>query len=104
MKPILPNYNFKTRRDSFAKAPRHLPHTDYHYHASKLADFGGRCGDGCKAARSFRKIGESYWNREARHSFVAEASFFALIIMTAAVPVLEGARALGALVRSLGVL
>lgn len=106
MKPTLRTLSSKaqTGSSSFNGTQRDLPKTDYNYHNSNLADFGGRCGGSYKGARSFREISQSYSNHEARHSFIAEAAFFALIIMTAAVPVLEGARALSVLVRSVGVL
>jgi hypothetical protein len=53
---------------------------------------------------SFRDISRDYLNREARNNFLIEAALFAMIVITAALPLLNGAHALAGLVRSLGVL
>ncbi len=49
--------------------------------------FGG--GRGQPERSSFRRIGDDYFRSEARGHFAMEAAFFALIVLTAAVPVIE---------------
>ncbi|MFN2509393.1 MAG: hypothetical protein ABR589_11550 [Chthoniobacterales bacterium] len=93
MKPAIQNPNTNSRRDIFAPARKGSawPKTDYHFQGP-VADFSGRCEG--KGGPSFRGISKDYFNREARSHFATEAAFFALIVMTAAVPVIEGVRGL----------
>ena len=55
-------------------------------------DFPGRgYGDPCPR---FRRLGEEYFQREARSQFAIEAAFFGLIVLTAALPVFESIQGL----------
>ena len=93
-----PTFQFpETRRRRAAGFPK----TDYCFRAP-INDFGGRCrGEG---QPSFRRISGNYFNREARSHFVTEAAFFALIVLTAAVPVVKAIGGLFEFVRTVGVL
>lgn len=52
-----------------------------------MRDFGSRGrGDG---EPSFRGISAAYFDGEARSHFATETAFFALIVLTAAVPVVK---------------
>ena len=82
---------------------RNFPKTDFNYHNASLAGCGARCGATFRAP-SFRDISRDYLNREARNNFLIEAALFAMIVITAALPLLNGAHALAGLVRSLGVI
>ena len=89
MKPSLHLINRDYRRDSFE--PRRgssLPRTDYNFQAGSLGDSSGRCGG--KRLPSFRGISDEYFRTEARRYFKVEAAIFGVILVTAAVPVIEG--------------
>lgn len=92
----------KSRRDNAAelRASR-LPITDCNYHSVALDGFNGRC---LKPVPSFRNISRQYFKDEARHSFAGEAIFFALIVITAAIPVINGLNAAIDLVSAFGAL
>jgi hypothetical protein len=68
-----------------------LPKTDYHYQASSFDFSGGRDGKG-KGQSSFRGISSNYFDSEARSNFAVEAVLFAVLVLLAAVPVIEGVR------------
>jgi hypothetical protein len=79
-----------------------FPKTDYCFRPS-MRDFGGRShGDG---SPSFRRISATYFDSgEARNHFASEAGFFALIVITAAVPVAKAIGGLFHFVQSVSVL
>lgn len=93
-----PTFHFpETRRQRGA----HSPKTDYSFRPS-MSDFGGRSrGDG---QPSFRRISGAYFDTEARSHFASEAAFFALIVLTAALPVAKAISGLFQFVQSVGVL
>ena len=103
MKPAI-QFNQKSRRDSENYESRQgfsLPTTDYSFQAGSLAD-GGRCFGACRT--SFRAISQDYFKTEAPRSFVGEAAFFSVIVLTAALPIISTVSALVHLARSLGAL
>ncbi len=104
MKPT--NYPIETNRHSdchIARRTSHgLPQTDYQFQPDRRADFGGRCEGG--SAPSFRGISQDYFRNEARGHFVSEASVFVLMLVTAAVPVIQGARGAMHILRVYGIL
>ncbi|PZR73154.1 MAG: hypothetical protein DLM73_11355 [Chthoniobacterales bacterium] len=79
-----------------------MPKTDYCYQAPTLAGNGGRCFGTRRT--SFRAISQDYFKNEAPQSFVTEAALFCVIVMTAAVPVINSASALLHLVRAFAIL
>ncbi|MDB6148272.1 MAG: hypothetical protein JWO45_1936 [Spartobacteria bacterium] len=83
-------------------ASKQLPMIDYHYQTVVLDDYRGRCAG--KVSPSFRSISTDYFGREARQSFVSEATFFGVIIITTAVPILQSLHAIAHLVRATGVI
>lgn len=97
MKPTFQFHDARPLRDSFV--PRRdgsaSPKTDYHFRPS-AADFAGRSrGEGYP---SFRGISRDYFDREARGHFASEAFVFGLIVLTVALPIIEGIRAMLAFV------
>jgi hypothetical protein len=97
MKPTI-QFNEKSRSDSrrgFAQ-----PQIDYNYQSTSLANRGGRCFG--SRPPSFRSISQDYFKYEARKTYVGEAALFVVIVMTAAVPIINSASALLHLVRSFG--
>ena len=70
-----------------------LPKTDYQFQASSV-DFSRGGGRNGKGKPSFRGISANYFNSEARSHFAVEAVLFAIIVLTAAVPVIDGVRGL----------
>lgn len=102
MKPTLQSPNTTSRNaQAFTRRGSSMPQTDYHYQHGSL-DFGSRCKDDGRP--SFRAISEEYLSREARRDFVSEATFFAAIVITAAVPVLQSAYGLARLIGNSGLL
>ncbi len=81
---------------------KRFPLIDCNYHSATLRGYHGRCAKA--AAPSFRNISRQYFQKEARHDFVGEAILFAILIITAAVPVVSGARAIIELCRAFGAL
>jgi hypothetical protein len=102
MKPTI-QFNEKSRRDFSGRDFRQgsaLPQTDYNFQS--VANMGGRCFGSRRP--SFRSISQDYFKYEARQSFIGEAALFVVIVMTAAVPIINSASALVHLVRSFGTL
>lgn len=78
------------------------PMIDSHYQVASMPSRGGRSNGSRRA--SIRAISHDYFKNEARFMFATEAAFFSVIVMTAAVPLINGAMALGHLVRSFAAL
>ena len=78
-----------------------FPKTDYSFHASSV-NGGGRCFGSRRP--SFRSISQDYFKNEEPHSFAGEAALFSVIVVTAAVPILNSVSELFHLVRSFGAL
>jgi hypothetical protein len=72
-----------------------MPKTDCNYQVGSIPSGGRhlRCA-------SIRAVSNDYFKNEARSMFVTEAAFFCVIVMTAAVPLINTAMALVHLVRS----
>lgn len=99
MKPTCETIDQRKNRGTFAfRADHHFPITDYNYHSAALDSHNSARS----ATTSFRNISDDYFKNEARHSFVAEASFFVAIVLTAAVPLMNGVYALAHFVRAIG--
>ncbi len=77
---------------------RKLPVIDLNYHSISTGSSGGCCAH--LTSPSFRNISRSYFDTEANHYFLAEASVFAAIMLTAAVPLINGAHAVLKLIGS----
>ncbi|HEY2140064.1 MAG TPA: hypothetical protein VGH00_08285 [Chthoniobacterales bacterium] len=75
-----------------------LPKIDSSYHVGSMPSRGGR-SSGSRHA-SIRAVSDEYFKNEARSMFATEAAFFGVIVMTAAVPLINTAMALVHLVRS----
>ncbi len=70
---------------------RKLPKIDLHFHASPAGSSGGCCARLTRP--SFHNISRAYFDTEANHYFLAEAAVFAVIMLTAAVPLISSAHA-----------
>ena len=104
MKPIFTKTENSKRHANEVRAVRsHFgsPKTDCDYHTTTF-DLNGRCSGKRAGNVSFREISAGYFEREARQSFVTEAAFFALIVITSAVPLISGAHAMLNFVRAIG--
>ena len=75
-----------------------MPKIDQSYYAGSMPNRGGRRYDAPRA--SIRAVSHEYFKNEARSMFATEAAFFSVIVITAAVPLLNSATALVHLVRS----
>ena len=78
-----------------------FPKTDYCFRPA-ADDFGNHFRG--KGQPSFRRISGAYFDGEARSHFATEAGFFALIVLTAAVPVAKAIGGLFVFMHSVGVL
>jgi hypothetical protein len=76
-----------------------MPKTDCNYQVASMPSRGG-CSYGSRHA-SIRAVSHDYFKNEARSMFVTEAAFFSVIVITAAVPLINTAMALVHLIRSL---
>jgi hypothetical protein len=73
-----------------------MPKIDCNYQVASMPNRGGR---GRHA--SIRAVSHDYFKNEARSLFATEAAFFSVIVITAAVPLINTALALVHLVRSI---
>ena len=79
---------------------RAFPRTDYNYHSITL---GGRSGQYARTLPpSLRDISREYFDTEANRDFLAEAFIFGAIMLTVAVPLVNGVQAILHLVRASG--
>jgi hypothetical protein len=81
---------------------KRFPLIDCNYHSVMLSGYHGRCAK--PAAPSFRNISRQYFRNEARHEFAVEGIFFAILIVTATVPLVSAASAVIQLCRAFGAL
>lgn len=102
MKPMPVTTSKAGRHDSFDRGGgklRRPPVTDYSYHSGAF--------DGSSAyhlpvrAQSFWSIAGDYLKVEARHDFWSEATLFAFITVTAALPLMNNLHALIEFVRAI---
>jgi len=85
--------------DRAARKSRRSPITDFNYHS---VAFGGSSGHYTRyPSRSFWKISGDYLKDEARHDFQSEGTLFAIITITAALPLINNAHALIEFVRAI---
>jgi len=101
MKPISLTTCNDRYRDSFDRAvgKRRAPITDYSYRSGAFEDSSAHCAP--VHVRSFWTIGGDYFKREARHDFRSEAALFAIITITAALPLINNVHALIEFVRAI---
>ena len=93
MKPIPLTIRDHSCRDLFAgRERRRMPVTDYRYHSVAFEGFSGRYLR--NPAQSFWNVAGNYLKNEARHDFWSEAALFAVITVTAALPLMNNLHAL----------
>ena len=94
MKPIASTTPSSSHRDAFDRAvcKRRPPITDYSYHSGALEQSSAYHLP--VHARSFWSITRDYFKYEARQDFRSEAALFAIITITAALPLINNLRAL----------
>jgi hypothetical protein len=95
MKPIPLTTPNRSRRDSVdptERKCRRIPITDYSYQSVAFGGFSGRYTR--NPAQSFWNIADNYLKDEARHDFWSEATLFAFITVTAALPLMNNLHAL----------
>ena len=76
-----------------------MPKTDCNYQVASMPSRGGR-SYGSRHA-SIRAVSHDYFKNEARSMFATEAAFFSVIVITAAVSLINTAMAVIHLVRSI---
>lgn len=103
MKPTILTTCKASRRDSFdlAMRSRHIsPIANHNYHSVTFEGFRANCGP--TSVRSFWNITGDYLKNEARHDFLGEAALFAVVVVTAFLPLISNAHALMEFVRAIG--
>ena len=103
MKPTILTTCNASRRDSFGPAmrSRHMSLiANYNYHAVTFESFRANCGR--TSVRSFWNITGDYLKNEARHDFLGEVALFAVVVITAFLPLISNAHALMEFVRAIG--
>jgi hypothetical protein len=101
MKPTIETFRSDERADAPGLRSNRFPITDCNYHAVALGGYNGRCA---KVAPSFLNISRDYFKTEARHQFVEEAVYFAMMIVTTGVALGTSAYAIIQLCRAFGAL
>jgi hypothetical protein len=101
MKPTLMTTCDASRRDAFdhTMCGRGSPITDYNYHSVSLGRWSANYARG--SARSFWNIADDYFKNEARRDFLGEVAFFAVIVVTAFLPLISNAHAVMEFVRAI---
>ena len=74
--------------------------TDYNYHSIALEGFNTNCGH--VSVLSLWDISRNYFKNEARYDFLGEAGLFAVVVLTAFLPLINNAHALVEFVRAIG--
>jgi hypothetical protein len=95
MKPLPLTTSHDRQRDLFDRTLgkcRRLPFTDYSYHSGAFERSSAH--NLPVRARSFWNITGDYFKREARHDFRSEAALFAIITITASLPLINNMHAL----------
>ena len=102
MKPTNQTTQTKSRQESIriARKGAAQPKIDCDFQTASLDGLRGR-NLGVRVP-AFRNISQDYFKNEARSTFASEAAFFAVIVITAAVPMINSLSALLHLVRALG--
>jgi len=77
---------------------KRFPLTDCNYRPMTLDEYQGRCVK--TGTPRFWNISSQYFKNEARHDFLIEAVCFAVIIITAAMPLVSAANAVVELCRA----
>ena len=92
MKPTM-----QIENESRVREGKRLPAIDFHFQAVSASYSGG-----CTSLRtpSFRNISRAYFDTEENNYFLVEAAVFAAIMLTAALPLINGAGAVMNLIRS----
>jgi hypothetical protein len=102
MKPTFPTLISPRRRESFDGdkcRSRRSPVTDYNYHS--IAFEGSSARHVSTRARSFWNITGDYYKNEARLDFWGEASLWAVLALTAFLPLISNAHAVMEFVRAI---
>lgn len=103
MKPTILTTCKASRRDSFdpAMGSRHgSPISNDNYHSVTFEGLRANCGRA--SVRSFWNITGDYIKNEARQDFLGEAALFAVVVITAFLPLISNAHALMGFLRALG--
>ena len=103
MKPTFSSITDSLRRGSFEPSVNRRPSaplTDYNYHSVAFEPTGARYVG--KRPRSFWNITGDYLQNEARYDFWGEAALWAVLTITAFLPLISNARAVMEFMRAIG--
>jgi hypothetical protein len=96
---MIPDRGRRELLDPAQRQCHRMPLTDYGYHSVAFGGFNGRYMR--SPAQPFWNIAANYLKGEARHDFWSEAALFALITITAALPLMNNVHALIEFVRAI---
>jgi hypothetical protein len=99
MKPTVESVRNLSRGDALPSARRVFPVTNCNYQSVALDGYRGDCAR--TVAPSFRNISSDYFETEAGREFAGEATLFAMIVLTVAVPLLHNLQAITDFVRAI---
>ncbi|PYJ19312.1 MAG: hypothetical protein DME99_13030 [Verrucomicrobia bacterium] len=101
MKPILMTTCEPSRRDSFdhTMCQHRSQITNYSYHSIALGGSSANYARG--SARSFWNITGDYFKNEARRDFLGEVALWAVLVLTAFLPLISNAHAVMEFVRAI---
>jgi hypothetical protein len=91
---------FQTNDNETREFSRKFPITDFNYHSVALHGNNGSCVR--TKSPSFHTLSRDYFKTEAHQHFLAEAIVFGAIMAAAALPILNGIRAVIDLVHASG--
>jgi hypothetical protein len=101
MKPTVSTTHRASRREPFDPTIRNRRMSLVaNYHSATFETLQANCGR--SPVRSFWNITGDYVKNEARHDFLGEAALFAVIVITAFLPLISNAHALMGFVRAIG--
>ena len=84
--------------ESRVRGAKRIPAIDFNYQAMSTGYSGGCCAR--LRGPSFRNISRAYFDTEANNYFLVEAAVYAAFMLTAALPLINGASAVLNLIRS----
>ena len=93
MKPTM-----QIENEGSVRAARRFPAVDFNYQAMSTGHSGGCCAR--LRGPSFRNISRAYFDTEENNYFLVEAAVYAAFMLTAALPLINGASAVLNLIRS----
>ena len=91
-----PNIQITGQNQERSDRQARFPLTDFNYHSIALDGFNGRCAK--MRGPAFHTLSRDYFKGEACQYFLAETVIFSTIMLAVMIPMLNGARAVLAII------